>query len=123
MFDLLDTVLPTEGRYCIVGIGKYADQRFADTREEADEIIEEFKRSQVNVYFGCAKVGPLNNRTHENIAFIRALCHFTAVRMYAQPWGYTADNSHDGIAVVRSVVTTPQKENQLQLLMPLLKTI
>lgn len=72
-FDLLDTVLPAEGRYCVVGIGKYVDQRLADTREEANEIIEEFKANSVNVYFGCAKYGPLNNRTHENVAFIRAL--------------------------------------------------
>jgi hypothetical protein len=72
-FDLLEAVLPTEGRYCIVGIGKYTDQRFAETREEADEIIEEFKASNVNVFFACSKFGPLNNRTHENVAAIRAL--------------------------------------------------
>ena len=72
-FDLLDTVLPTDGRYCVVGIGDYVDQRFADTREQAEELIEEFKQQQVNVYFGCAKFGPLNNRTHENVAFVRAL--------------------------------------------------
>ena len=72
-FDLLDTVLPTDGRYCVVGIGDYVDQRFADTREQAEELIEEFKQQQVNAYFGCAKFGPLNNRTHENVAFVRAL--------------------------------------------------
>lgn len=72
-FDLLNTVLPPEGRYCVIGIGKYVDQRFADTREEAEEIIQEFNGSNVNVYFGCAKVGPLNDRTHENITAIRAL--------------------------------------------------
>jgi len=72
-FDLLDTVLPTEGRYCIVGIGKYTDQRFADTREEANALIEEFKGKRVNVFFGCAKFGPQENRTHDNVAHIRAL--------------------------------------------------
>ena len=72
-FDLLDTVLPTEGRYCIVGIGKYTDQRFADTREEAQALIEEFKGRKVNVFFGCAKFGPQENRTHDNVTHIRAL--------------------------------------------------
>ena len=72
-FDLLDTVLPTEGRYCVVGIGKYVDQRFADTREEAETLIQEFNTKQVNVYFGCAKFGTADDRTHENVAFVRAL--------------------------------------------------
>jgi starch-binding outer membrane protein, SusD/RagB family len=29
--------------------------------------------------------------------FIRAVCYFELVRMFAQPWGYTSDNSHPGI--------------------------
>jgi hypothetical protein len=29
--------------------------------------------------------------------FIRAVCHFELVRLFAQPYGYTADNSHLGI--------------------------
>ena len=73
MFDLLDTVLPTEGRYCIVGIGKYVDQRFADTREEAEELIQEFVGKKWETYFGCAKFGMLNNRTHDNALYFRSL--------------------------------------------------
>jgi len=42
------------------------------------------------------------------VAFIRALGHFTAVRMYAQTYGFTADNSHPGIAIVKKVTTQPQ---------------
>jgi len=72
-FDLLDTVLPAEGRYCLVGIGSYVDQRFAETREEAETIIQEFIGKNVNVYFGCSKFGPLNNRTHDNVIATRAL--------------------------------------------------
>lgn len=41
------------------------------------------------------------------IAFIRAFGHFTAVRMYAQPYGFTSDNSHDGIAIQRKLTTQP----------------
>lgn len=31
--------------------------------------------------------------------FIRGLCHFDVVRGWAQPYGYTSDNSHPGIAI------------------------
>jgi len=72
-FDLLDAVLPTEGRYCIIGIGRYPDQKFAETKAEADEFIKDFVDSGIDAYFGCAKFGPLDNRTHENALYFRAL--------------------------------------------------
>jgi hypothetical protein len=72
-FDLLDAVLPQEGRYCIIGIGRYPDQRFLETRQEVDETIEEFVAAKIDVYFGCSKFGPLNERTHENVSHVRAL--------------------------------------------------
>jgi hypothetical protein len=31
--------------------------------------------------------------------FMRAFCHFELVKMFAQPYGYTADNSHPGIVI------------------------
>lgn len=72
-FDLLDTVLPQEGRYCVFGIGSYPDQRFVDTREEVSAIAEQFVAKKVEAYFGCAKFGPQNNRTHDNALYFRAL--------------------------------------------------
>ncbi len=74
-----------------------------------------FRANFVQEHMGDAKdlTAEDSKRIMGEVAFIRALCHFTAVRMYAQPWGYTADNSHDGIAVVRSVVTTPQKRESV----------
>lgn len=72
-FDLLDAVLPQEGRYCVVGISRYVDQRFADTREEVDAIAQEFVSNGVNAFFGCAKFGDLNNRKHENAKYFKAL--------------------------------------------------
>ena len=72
-FDLLDAVLPVEGRYCVLGIGRYPDQHFVDTREQVDELAEQFVKRGVDVYFGCAKFGPLNNRTHDNATYFRAL--------------------------------------------------
>lgn len=43
--------------------------------------------------------------------FIRALCHFDAVRAWAQPYGFTANNSHPGIAIRRSsdIVNAPRE--------------
>lgn len=73
MFDLLDAVLPAEGRYCVFGLGKYPDQRFCDTRAEVDEIAQEFVNNKVNAFYGCAKYGELNNRTHANAQYFRAL--------------------------------------------------
>jgi len=72
-FDLLDAVLPQQGRYCVFGYGKYPDQRFVETREEVEEIAKEFVSTGVDAYFGCAKFGPLPNRTHENALHFRAL--------------------------------------------------
>jgi len=72
-FDLLDAVLPAEGRYCVMGIGRYPDQKFVDTREELNAIAERFVANGVDTYFGCAKYGPLNNRTHANATYFRAL--------------------------------------------------
>ena len=31
--------------------------------------------------------------------FLRAYCHWEIVKLWAQPYGFTADNSHDGIAI------------------------
>jgi porphobilinogen synthase len=49
-FDLLATVLPQEGRFCIMGIGRYPHQTFWDTREEADAEIERLGKSNKKVY-------------------------------------------------------------------------
>lgn len=47
------------------------------------------------------------DRMMGEIKFIRALCHFTAVRMYAKPYGFSAKNEHPGIAVVLKSSTKP----------------
>ena len=72
-FDLLDAVLPAGGRYCVFGVGKYPVQTFVDTREEVTAKAEELVRRRINAFFGCAKYGPENNRTHDNAHFFRAL--------------------------------------------------
>ena len=72
-FDLLNAVLPPEGRYCVIGIGKYPDQHFVDTKEEVEELATGFVKRKIDVFFGCAKFGSLDNRTHENAKYFRAL--------------------------------------------------
>lgn len=57
----------------MLGIGRYPDQHFVDTREQVNELAEQFVSRRVDTYFGCAKFGPLNNRTHDNATYFRAL--------------------------------------------------
>lgn len=64
-----------------------------------------FVESKINDVSGLTEVE--KNRILGEVAFIRALGHFTAVRMYAQPYGFTSDNSHPGIAIQRQVTTQP----------------
>ncbi len=36
-------------------------------------------------------------RLEAEARFVRAICHWGAVKLYARPYGYTADNSHAGV--------------------------
>lgn len=56
-----------------MGIGRYPDQKFVDTKEEVAELAQQFVQRKADVFFGCAKFGLLNNRTHENAKYFRAL--------------------------------------------------
>lgn len=42
------------------------------------------------------------NRMEAEARFIRAMCHFDVLRLFAQPYGYTSDNSHNGIVLSTS---------------------
>lgn len=72
-FDLLDAVLPPEGRFCAWGIGNYVDQKFFDTREEFDAQIAKLVNRKFNAFFGCAKYGDEDNRKHANALYFRSL--------------------------------------------------
>ena len=41
----------------------------------------------------------ISRRVTGEAHFIRALCHFDVCRSYAQPYGFTGDNSHPGVAI------------------------
>lgn len=72
-FDLLAAVLPPEGRYCAFGSGRYISQKFFDDRASFDKQIEWLVDHKFDAYFGCAKYGDQDNRTHPNARFFRAL--------------------------------------------------
>lgn len=57
----------------MVGIGPYVDQKFFDTKQEAEKQVAKLVKGRFNVYFGCAKYGLLNNRRQENAEYFRAL--------------------------------------------------
>ena len=72
-FDLLDTVLPAEGRYCSWGKGRYISQTFFSTREEFDKQTQWLVKHKFNAYFGCAKFGDEDHREHSNAKYFRSL--------------------------------------------------
>lgn len=41
--------------------------------------------------------GANRNKIEGEARFIRAMMHFEAVRMWAQPWGFSAENNHPGV--------------------------
>jgi hypothetical protein len=72
-FDLLDVVLPPEGRYCAWGNGRYISQEFYDSREDFDKQVQWLVQNKFNAYFGCAKYGDANHRKQSNAEHFRAL--------------------------------------------------
>ena len=46
--------------------------------------------------------------------FIRALCHLDLVRLFAQPYGYTPDNTHNGIIIKTGTNPDPLPRNTVQ---------
>ena len=73
-FDLLDAVLPDEGWFCVIGIkDDVAWQRLVETREEADDVIQDYLDGERDVYFGCAKYETGENRKASNAKYFRSV--------------------------------------------------
>jgi tetratricopeptide (TPR) repeat protein len=51
------------------------------------------------------------SRMEAEARFIRAYCHWHVVKLWAQPWGYTADNSHLGIVIRDQASNAPLHRN------------
>ncbi len=63
----------------------------------------------INVANGVLRKLPLVSANNaDNVKgqalFFRAVAHFEMVRLFAQPWGYTSDNSHYGIPLRTEIV-------------------
>ena len=78
------------------GHGKFPIQRFVDTKEEVEELVKGFVEDRVNAYFGCAKFGPADNRTHEN-------AHCESILGPLQQTHYSAFLETDGAAQHRAL--------------------
>jgi hypothetical protein len=54
------------------------------------------------------------NRIEAEARFIRALCHWQVVMLWAQPYGYTSNNSHLGIVVREEAANTPLPRSNVE---------
>jgi hypothetical protein len=73
-FDLLTKVQPSEGWFAVLGIkGKNSvKQTLVATREEVDQLAQEYVNEQRNVYFGVAKFETDQNRLKDNVKKLKA---------------------------------------------------
>ena len=71
--DLLNTVQPSSGWFCVLGIkGKRVDQHLVATREELDNLVKDFVADGWDVYFGVAKFATNANRTKDNVHLLKS---------------------------------------------------
>jgi starch-binding outer membrane protein, SusD/RagB family len=57
-----------------------------------------YRANVMDRYYGFLDISEAEkNRMQGEAAFLRALCHFETVKLWAQPAGYTTNNSHLGI--------------------------
>ena len=71
--DLLDTVLPEEGWFAVLGIkGKSVRQKLVQTRKEVNKITEKFVAEERNVFFGLAKFETGESREQDNVKALKA---------------------------------------------------
>ncbi len=60
-----------------------------------------------NVLTNLGKVADADkNRVEGEARFIRGILYFELVRFYAQPWGFTTNNSHPGVPILTAPVQT-----------------
>jgi hypothetical protein len=72
-FDLLDAVQPKDGWFCAVGIkGRSIVQKLVQTREELDELAEQFVADKRNAFFAVAKFQTDADRKKDNVQSLKA---------------------------------------------------
>lgn len=73
MTDFLNSVLPTQGVYCTVGIrGELVRQQFHPTIEDVDSVGTGLDASGADVYFALASFHDDSSRKTSNAAYLRA---------------------------------------------------
>lgn len=73
-FDLLKAVLPPDGWYAVVGIkGKSVKQKLVQTRQELDDLTQDYITEGRNVFFGCAKYATDKSRTKDNVLGLKSI--------------------------------------------------
>lgn len=72
----------------------YSNQTFTDwyiANLRANTVLDNLDRIELTENTRSRVIG--------EASFIRALTHFDVVRLYAQPYGFSSDNSHPGVAI------------------------
>jgi hypothetical protein len=73
--DFLGTILPEDGRYCVVGInnGKLIKQEFVDDLESVADKADKLVKDEVDAYYAVAsfKEG-VSQRTQSNVAWVKS---------------------------------------------------
>lgn len=102
--DLLadDVSKPTNNDGFITGIYNRQSDQFNTFigRAFAQPYFTIYRCNVMDLYYDKVELSEdEKNRFQGEAAFLRALCHFEAVKLWAHPYGYTPDNSHLGIII------------------------
>lgn len=100
--DLLtdDITRPTNNQPFITAIYNRASDQFNGTSGEVyrEPYYTIYRVNVMDLFYDQISISEANkNRFQGEAAFLRALCHFETVKLWAQPAGFTSDNSHLGI--------------------------
>ena len=71
--NLLTTILPTDGYYCVVGLKSSTSpiQKFVHTIDEVEQEAASLCGSGFNAYFGCAKYETTDSRKAQNVKSVQ----------------------------------------------------
>jgi tetratricopeptide (TPR) repeat protein len=102
--DLLadDVSKPTNNDGFITGIYNRQSDQFNTFigRAFAQPYFTIYRCNVMDLYYDKVEISDAEkNRLQGEAAFLRALCHFEAVKLWAHPYGFTPDNSHLGIII------------------------
>jgi hypothetical protein len=75
-------------------VGRSTWENAYNSINRANLALDALRAGQAN---GDPTLAPERNRIEGEALFLRGAMHFELVRLYAAPWGFTADNSHPGI--------------------------